>query len=262
MTNVIKEQIESTLNRLIPPEKEALFEMARYSMEGGKRLRPMLTLAVLEAFDIPLDLGLVPACAIEMVHTYSLIHDDLPCMDDDDFRRGKPTLHKAYPESHAVLTGDFLLTYAFEVIANAPQLTLDHKNQLIATLAHRAGSEGMIGGQILDIESQDHPIEPDALQTLQVKKTAALITCALEFGAIIAEVEIAPFQFIGEALGLSFQIIDDILDGDGAFLLFGDEKARGMAEHLYEQALSKVQALKCPAPHLEALVQEMVFRKV
>lgn len=259
---MIKEQIESTLLALIPPEKEALFEMAHYSMEGGKKLRPLLTLAVLHAFDVPIDHGLHPACAIEMVHTYSLIHDDLPCMDDDDFRRGKPTLHKAYPESHAVLTGDFLLTYPFEILANAPHLTLEQKNRLIIALAKRAGHEGMIGGQILDIESQNGPIEPDTLQILELKKTASLITCALEFGAIIVDEPLLPFQSIGEALGLAFQIVDDLLDGDGAALLFGEEKARGLAESLYEKAQLQIQNLKRPTHHLEALAQEMVFRNV
>lgn len=259
---MIKEQIESTLNTLLSPEKEALFEMAHYSMEGGKRLRPLLTLGVLQAFDVPIEHGLYPACAIEMIHTYSLIHDDLPCMDDDDFRRGKPTLHKAYPESHAVLTGDFLLTYAFEVLATAPHLTHEQKNRLILTLAKRAGHEGMLGGQILDIESQDQPIEPDMLQLLELKKTASLITCALEFGAIIANQDLLTFQMIGEGLGLAFQIVDDILDGDGMCLYFGEERAKAMAESLYHGAKTKIQALNRPTHLLESLSMDMVFRKV
>ncbi|MBS0629039.1 MAG: polyprenyl synthetase family protein [Verrucomicrobia bacterium] len=156
----MKEHINRTLLELLPLNGELLFEAAHYSLEGGKRLRPLLTLAIVQTFDQPIEHALRPACTLEMIHTYSLIHDDLPCMDDDDFRRGKPSLHKAYHESHAVLTGDFLLTYAFEVLATAPNLTDTQKTRLIATLAHRAGSQGMIGGQILDIAeaTAKHPM--------------------------------------------------------------------------------------------------------
>ena len=248
--------IEQTLSELIPSENGILFEAARYSLEGGKRLRPRLTLAVVETFGEPLENALHPACALEMVHTYSLIHDDLPCMDNDDIRRNKPTLHKAYPESHAVLTGDFLLTYAFEVLANAPHLTCDVKNALIAILAKQSGSAGMIGGQILDMEGSDSLVE------MHTKKTGALITAALEFGAVICGMHLTPFQKIGEHLGLAFQVVDDLLDNDGIVAVLGVEKARQMVDNLFEKASVLIQSLPGGALKLQQLAEEMLFRTV
>lgn len=255
----MKERIDQTLDQLIPPTKEPLFEAAHYSLEGGKRLRPLLTLAIVETFGQPIEKALHPACALEMIHTYSLIHDDLPCMDDDDFRRGKPSLHKAYPESHAVLTGDFLLTYAFEVLANAPLLSDTQKNRLIAVLALRSGSQGMIGGQVLDIAGGSTNLEH--LLQMHAKKTGALITAACEFGGIITEqTDLAPFQTIGEYLGLAYQIVDDILDGDGIVDVIGQSQAEEFAEDLFEKASRIIETL--PSTHLALLAKEMIFRSV
>lgn len=139
--------INVALEKLIPNKESLLFEAAHYSLQGGKRLRPLLFLAVLESASTPIEKGLYPACAIEMIHTYSLIHDDLPCIDNDNIRRGKPSLHKAYCESHALLVGDFLLTYAFEVICIAQNLTVEEKLKLTQTIAKAAGSNGMIGAK-------------------------------------------------------------------------------------------------------------------
>ena len=259
---MIEEQIETTLKDLIPPGRGILYEMAQYSLEGGKRIRPLLTMSVLEAYGVPMAHGLRPACALEMLHTYSLIHDDLPCMDDDDERRGRPSLHRAFPESYAVLTGDFLLTNSFGVIADSPHLDSSTKLELIATLAKRAGSKGMIGGQILDIEEAGGPIEPDALKAMHLMKTASLIAASLEFGAIIANTDSAPFQEIGELLGLAFQIVDDLLDEDGMARILGKEKAQQMAEELYHLALEKIRALNRPTRELEALAEKAIFREV
>lgn len=254
--------INQTLETLLPQKGEKLVEAALYSLEGGKRLRPLLTLAVVATFEEPLEKALYPASALEMIHTYSLIHDDLPCMDNDDLRRGKPTLHKAFSESHAVLTGDFLLTYAFEVLAKAPYLEEGEKNSLIAILARRCGREGMIGGQISDIEFQDNfPDLPTLIQN-HTKKTGALITAALEFGAILTHQPLPPLQKIGEYFGLAYQIVDDILDHNGAATLLGMDKAKKMAQELYEKVLVEIQSLSHPAPLLEALASLLIFRTV
>src|SRR5262249_10090652 len=133
--------------------------------------------------------ALHPACALEMIHTYSLIHDDLPCMDDDDYRRGKPALHKQYSEGHAVLTGDYLLTYAFEILADSPHLTADKRIKMISTLAKRIGSHGMVGGQVMDLALEGEPVNLETLDLLHQHKTAALLVAALEFGGIISAVE-------------------------------------------------------------------------
>lgn len=257
----MRELIDQTLKQLIPTDGKLLFEAAHYSLNGGKRLRPLLTLTIAQAHDQPIEKVLYPACALEMIHAYSLIHDDLPCMDDDDFRRGKPSLHKAYSESHAILTGDFLLTYAFEVLAKAPSLNDAQKNQLIAILALRAGSEGMIGGQLLDIDRKWDQL--DSLFDMHIKKTAALITAACEFGGIIAGLsDLTTLQSIGEHLGIAYQLIDDMIDKDGAFELIGENETGELAEMHFEKALKLIQTLPCAAPKLEALAKEMVFRSV
>lgn len=215
-------KLEAELDRLLTfpdsPQKR-LFEAARYmTLSGGKRLRPLLVLATVSALDGPLELALAPAAALEMVHTYSLIHDDLPCMDDDDFRRGLPTLHKKYDEATAVLTGDFLLTYAFEVLSKAPGLSDEQKLRMIRTLAFRSGGEGMIAGQLLDMESDTMTLEK--LKVVHQKKTADLLTAALEIGGIIANASkerLEALKSFGHEIGLAFQIVDDVIDRTSSF---------------------------------------------
>lgn len=249
--------IEQKLEELFPPASSLLIESARYSLfPGGKRLRPQLVLATAEAFGAPHELALAPACAIELIHTYSLIHDDLPCMDNDDMRRGKPSLHKAYPEGHAVLTGDFLLTFAFQLLAESPGLSPLQRLDMIHKLALRAGAQGMIGGQSVDLASTGKKIDWQTLQQLHRNKTAALITCALEIGGVIAKTnELQRLQDIGENLGLAFQIIDDLLDAaqeiekPTAVHLLGKDGATAMAEKLFQSALEQIRAL----PHSKAL---------
>lgn len=252
--------LEETLKRLLPAADSPLFEAAQYSFHEGKRLRPLLTLAVVATFDGSIEQALQPACALEMIHTYSLIHDDLPCMDDDDFRRNRPSLHKAFAESTAVLTGDCLLTYAFEVLAEAPGVRDDQKLKLISTLAHRSGAEGMIGGQVLDIAHQgDFPELATLIETYE-KKTGALLTAALEFGAILSNQPLAPFQEMGHHLGLAYQIVDDWLDQDGAVALLGEEYIAEWTADLCENALAQIAKLGRPAPLLEELVSYLIFR--
>jgi geranylgeranyl diphosphate synthase type II len=187
-----------------------LGEAARYAvLGGGKRIRPRLVMAAADLYGAPVEHSLFPACALELIHSYSLIHDDLPCMDNDDFRRGKPSLHKVYGEAHALLVGDFLLTLAFELLASSPYLTPLQRLQLVKTLAFRAGGDGMIGGQALDLA--EHP----NTEEIHRKKTAALFIAACEFGGIIGDHSDLDFlREFGENLGLAFQLLDDLVDGD------------------------------------------------
>jgi geranylgeranyl pyrophosphate synthase len=225
MIDTWKSLIEKRLEELIPSSKEPLFDAVRYSLlSPGKRLRPLLTLASASLFaDDPLP-ALDPACAIEMIHAYSLIHDDLPCMDDDDLRRGKPSLHKAYDEGMALLTGDYLLTRAFDILSHAPHLTDTQKIALIQTVSKRAGAPGMIGGQAIDISSQGKAITPETLIQMHLGKTGALLTACLECGAIAANAPASTLPLlrsIGEELGLAYQFLDDLLDATATTATLG-----------------------------------------
>ena len=256
--------IEKRLNELVvtssSPEQQ-LFEAARYTLlNPGKRLRPLLTLATAEAFGAGTDTALDPACAIEMIHTYSLIHDDLPCMDDDNMRRGMPTLHRIYSEGHAVLTGDFLLTYAFEVIADAPYLTAEQKLDLISTLSKAAGGAGMVRGQVLDIAFEGKTIDLSLLEYIHHSKTSTLMTAALEFGAICGNATLKQREIIrefGSQLGLAFQILDDLRD-DGQEVkekttivsILGTEEAKKRLEKLTISSLEMLSGLGIPTSRL------------
>lgn len=265
--------IEETLRDLLSPARfpeGKMGEAARYCvLSGGKRLRPRLLIATATAFGAPLPLTLYPACALELIHSYSLIHDDLPCMDNDDMRRGKPSLHNAYPEWHALLTGDFLLTYAFEVISQSPGLTAEIRLKLVETLARRSGALGMIGGQESDMRHTGQELDLKTLIQIHQNKTAALIACALEFGGIISHSPDLPvLTQIGENLGLAFQIIDDVLDAEGEkeqpsiVKILGSTQAKAYAEELFNSALSSIRSLSQPAPELEALAHSLIFRTI
>ncbi len=197
------------------PAYGSLIEAMNYSLlAGGKRLRPVLTLAVCEMCDGRAEQVLPFACGVEMVHTYSLIHDDLPCMDDDDLRRGKPTSHKVFGEAMAVLAGDALLTGAFESLSQA-ELPPEQVVQAVQCLASCAGCAGMVGGQVLDMDGEGHALSRQELETLQSLKTGALIQAAAELGCIGAGGSQAQRQAVAhyaQCLGRAFQIQDDILD--------------------------------------------------
>lgn len=217
-----KSLLDQHLDHLIPKTSlyhQTLFEAARYSLlASAKRLRPLIAIAVAESYGIPPKSCLNAASALELIHTYSLIHDDLPCMDNDDFRRGRPTLHRVFNESHALLTGDYLLTKAFEVIAQDPYLTSDKKINLIQILSEHSGGHGMIGGQVMDLDAEDQQIPLTLLEVIHQKKTAGLIIASIEFGACIADAPFEDRQLLmgfGNEIGLAFQIIDDILDETG-----------------------------------------------
>ena len=230
----LKDAIQKRLDLLIPPATDGtLYAAARYSLlAGGKRLRPLLTLVTAHAFDCEIDDAIDAACALELVHTYSLIHDDLPCMDDDDLRRGRPSLHRAYNEAHAVLTGDYLLTYAFEVIANIAPLSAEQRIALTRILAANAGGSGMIGGQLSDLAAEGQQISYDALCNIHRKKTGALISAAVQFGGVIANVAhdtLATLAQFGMRCGLAFQLIDDVLDVTSSDTILGKSAASDIA---------------------------------
>jgi geranylgeranyl pyrophosphate synthase len=268
LTVIIEKRLDELVaNRSLP--QKTLYEAARYSLlSTGKRLRPILTLASAETFGASSEIALDCACAIEMIHTYSLIHDDLPCMDDDALRRGIPTLHKVYSEGHAVLTGDFLLTFAFEVIANAPLLTAEQKLDLIKTLSIAAGGEGMIGGQVIDLSSEGKKIDWPLLEYMHISKTAALITAAVESGAIIGTASLeerASLKLFAQKLGLAFQILDDILDEESdakekttAVSLLGKQEAQRLLETLSQSALVALSLLPRDTSQLRELTHWII----
>jgi geranylgeranyl diphosphate synthase type II len=265
------------------PLYPSLFEAAKYSLLlPAKRFRPLLLLSLLEDFQIPLEVGIDPACALELIHTYSLIHDDLPCMDDDDFRRGKPSLHRAFDEAQAVLAGDYLLTYAFEILVKAPHICCEKKIQLIERLSSRAGAEGMIGGQVLDMTSQGKRVDSSTLNEMFSKKTGALLGVALEFGAILADLNQADQHHLYHAgiyLGVCYQYIDDLLDEIGdereigkplgsdkankkasSLTLFSKEKVKEEAYRHFQKGVEELSNLSSAAPRVLTLFEKCFYR--
>ncbi len=219
--NKLNERIE-LINKalekyLVPKYPERLYEAMNYSVfAGGKRLRPVLLLSACEAVGGNIEDAMPFACALEMIHTYSLIHDDLPAMDNDDFRRGKPTCHKAFDEALAILAGDGLLTYAFEVMLEAVCSKNESKYAKAAKLiANYSGSQGMLVGQVVDVQSEGHKIDDKTLMFIHDNKTGGLIKAALMAGALIGGADsdtVGDFEKIGYNMGIAFQIKDDILD--------------------------------------------------
>jgi geranylgeranyl diphosphate synthase, type II len=216
---ILENQLRSSIDVIQAPSilKEAML----YSLEaGGKRIRPLLLFATLHAFNKDPNIGLSPAVAIEMVHTYSLIHDDLPSMDNDDLRRGKPTNHKVFGDANAILAGDALLTYSFQLIAEASEQSISPqaKVALIQLLAQSSGAEGMVGGQVADMVGEERNLNIDELEYIHVHKTGKMLTCSVLAGAILAEAseeQMGYLQQFSHHLGLAFQIRDDLLDVDG-----------------------------------------------
>ncbi|MFL8937970.1 polyprenyl synthetase family protein [Rossellomorea oryzaecorticis] len=222
-----KQKLEETMVGYVQTKNmpSTIKEAMVYSLEaGGKRIRPVLLLAVIEGFKKDPELGLKTAAALEMIHTYSLIHDDLPSMDDDDLRRGKPTNHKVFGEAMAILAGDGLLTHSFGLIAEDPLITSDQKVKLIGLLAHSAGPEGMVGGQVADIEGENKKLSVEELETIHVHKTGKLLIFSVLAGAVIAGASVEEqtrLERFAHHIGLAFQIQDDILDIEGEEELIG-----------------------------------------
>ena len=214
--------VDSALDRYLPSADTLptrLHEAMRYSVfAGGKRIRPILMLAACEAVGGEIKSVLPAACAIEMVHTYSLIHDDLPAMDDDDFRRGSPTNHKVYGDATAVLAGDGLLTEAFILLSDQnvwADIPPEQCCEVINIMAKNSGSRGMVGGQVVDMEAEKNPVDLPTLEYIHTHKTGALILAAIEIGALLGGATSQQRRALcryGEAAGLAFQVADDILD--------------------------------------------------
>ena len=211
--------VDQALDQFLPKAKTkpaTIHQAMRYSLfAGGKRLRPILCLAAAEASGGEIEPALPLACAVECIHTYSLIHDDLPCMDNDDFRRGRPTSHKVYGEGIAVLAGDALLTIAFEILATAQGWPRYPMPLLIKELAAASGSRQLIAGQVADIEGEGKKATVRDLRFIHEAKTAALLTASIRLGGMSANVtpvKLEALTAFGQNLGLAFQVIDDILD--------------------------------------------------
>src|SRR5438105_2318179 len=214
-----QEMIDRALDRFLPKENApppTIHKAMRYSLfAGGKRLRPILCLAAAEACGGRIDNAMPLACAMECIHTYSLVHDDLPSMDNDDFRRGRATCHKVFGDGIAVLAGDALLTVAFEIVSRAKPTSRYNMSILLRELAVAAGSQKLIAGQVADLEGEGRKIDLAGLRYIHENKTAAILTTSVRLGAMSANADakkLAAITKFGRALGLAFQIIDDILD--------------------------------------------------
>ncbi len=212
-------EVDAAMDAFLPKAKErpaTIHAAMRYAVfAGGKRLRPVLCLAAAEACGGEVSAALAPACAVELMHTYSLVHDDLPAMDNDDLRRGRPTCHKVYGEGMAVLCGDALLTEAFIVLAKTPVTKRYGSREYVSELAETGGSRKLIGGQVMDLEGEGKPLTKRQLIRIHEAKTAALLTASLRLGAMTANAtpaKLGALTNFGYNLGLAFQVIDDILD--------------------------------------------------
>src|SRR3954463_2581775 len=214
-----QKRIDRALDRFLPKENtrpSTIHKAMRYSLfAGGKRLRPILTLAAAEACGGKIEAAMPLACALECIHTYSLVHDDLPSMDNDDFRRGRPTCHKVFGEGIAVLAGDALLTVAFEIVSHAKARRRYDMSMLLREIAVAAGSQKLIAGQVADLEAEGKKVKRRELQFIHENKTAAILRTSVRLGAMSANAaskKLSAMTRFGQRLGLAFQVIDDILD--------------------------------------------------
>ena len=243
MSNALKEylslsqaRVEKALEYRLPSEQllpQKLHQAMRYSvLNGGKRMRPMLTYCTGNALGISLDALDGPACAVEFIHVYSLIHDDLPAMDDDDLRRGKPTCHVAYDEATAILAGDGLQALAFEVLAKDPSITATAEGRLkmIIALARASGSQGMVGGQAIDLQSVGTRLNLPELENMHIHKTGALIRASVNLATLVkpnVDAEVATrLDHYAKCIGLSFQVKDDILDEESDTVTLGKTQGK------------------------------------
>jgi geranylgeranyl diphosphate synthase type II len=254
--------VDQALAQVLPPEETpppSVHTAMRYSvLAGGKRLRPILVIAGAEAVGGTSALVLPTACALELIHTYSLIHDDLPAMDDDDYRRGRLTSHKVFGEAIAILAGDALLTLAFRLVAeNAARVPNPRVlGDVIVEIADAAGTFGMVGGQVVDIESEGKPVPVETLEYIHLHKTAALIRASLRVGALLAGGDAGALEAIGEAgrdLGLAFQIVDDILDVEGSLEQLG--KTAGSDERKQKATYPAIHGLEASRRQAKLLIE-------
>ncbi len=282
-----KSAVESELGRLVPEtgeRPEVIHQAMRHSLfAGGKRIRPILFWAAAEALAGDSPGAVTPACSLELLHTYSLIHDDLPALDNDNFRRGQPTCHKAFGEAMAILAGDALLTRAFGVIAEANDVPEARRIRMVTELAKAAGTvQGMIGGQVEDLEAEGKPVEEDRLLYIHRSKTGAMIRASVRMGAIYASDDdkaLSALSVYGRHMGLAFQIVDDILDvtqssevlgktaGKDAEqrkstfpALYGVEESRRKADEHLSEALAALAPFDDSAIRLKQVAERIVNR--
>lgn len=263
--------IDRWLDDFVPaanePPRDLHAAMRHLLFPGGKRLRPMLALAAAEAVGGRLEAALPAAAAVELVHAYSLVHDDLPCMDDDAVRRGRPTVHVAFGEATAVLAGDALQALAFEAVTAAAPVIPERALLAARDLARAAGSRGIVGGQADDIaaETSSRQLAPAELESIHERKSAALIAAAITTGARLAGADeqlLARLQKFGRDVGVAFQIADDRLDGDGLAATLGNDMAARRAETLLAGALASIDDLGERAEPLRELARFAVRRSV
>lgn len=284
-----QQRVGAALERYLPRvtgSRARLHESMRYAvLNGGKRIRAMLVYWGGQAVGAPSGLLDAPACAVELVHAYSLVHDDLPCMDDDDLRRGKPTCHRAFDEATALLCGDALQSLAFELLTGAENgLTAAQQARMVLALARAIGTDGMAGGQAIDLQSVGTSLELEQLQDMHRRKTGALIEASIRLGALAKEViDTSELQALGayaRCIGLAFQIQDDILDVEGDTVMIGKtqgadiargkptypaivgiNEARRMASELHHQAIDAIAAFGAAGEPLRSLAAFVVNRR-
>ncbi|MCG5238219.1 polyprenyl synthetase family protein [Azospirillum doebereinerae] len=280
--------VEDTIGRLLPSTDLAearLFDAMRYgSLNGGKRLRPFLVMKSADLFGVNPDCAIRVAAAVEMVHSYSLVHDDLPAMDDGELRRGRPTCHRQFDEATAILAGDGLLTFAFEVLADhATHEDPNIRCQLVTALAKAAGGHGMVGGQMLDLIAEHETFDLGTTTRLQRMKTGEMIAFSCEAGGILGKAappQRAALRAYAHDLGLAFQIVDDLLDVEGTeaetgktvgrdaqagkatfVSILGRDRARSQAEILASQASAHLDIFEGRADMLKAVADFVVARR-
>ena len=279
--------VDAALDRLLPSETtepRSIHQAMRYSVfAGGKRVRPVLCLETARMFHSDIASAVHPACAIEFIHTYSLIHDDLPSLDNDDLRRGKPTCHKKFGEARAILAGDALLTLAFETIAATP-VEAGRRAAMVTEVAKAAGTvNGMVGGQVADLEAEGRPVAPEMLEYIHRSKTAALIRASVTVGALCAGAsvdDVARLRRFGETIGWAFQVTDDILDVEESSAALGKtagkdaaqqkatypavhglERSHQIATDLAAQAIGELRTLGERAARLREVAEYLVLRR-
>ena len=282
-----RQEVDRALDRLLPAEStppQTIHSAMRYSaLAGGKRIRPALCLEAARLFEADRRAALDVACALEFIHSYSLIHDDLPAMDNDDFRRGQPTCHKRFGEAMAILAGDGLLTLAFETLSHAP-LDPARRVRVIQEIAAAAGTvHGMVGGQVADVEAEGKPVDAAALEYIHTAKTAALICASVAAGALAgraSEDDLGRMRRFGQKIGWAFQIVDDILDvresssalGKTAGkdqqqhkatypALYGVERSQALADRLSEEAREELAPYADRAEPLQELARILAQRR-
>jgi geranylgeranyl diphosphate synthase, type II len=281
------EAVDAALDRLMPPEDtlpRSIHRAMRYSVfAGGKRIRPVLCIETARLFSDDPGSAIQIGCALEFIHTYSLIHDDLPALDNDDLRRGKPTNHKIFGEAIAILAGDALLTLAFQTLASAP-VEPDRRLKILAAVASAAGTDrGMIGGQVADIEAERKPVDGRGLEYIHRSKTAALIRASVVAGAIAGGADprdITRVETFGEHIGWAFQVVDDLLDVEESSAalgktagkdqaqqkatypaLYGPEKSRAIAAELETKALGELDVYGERGARLRQVGEFLVVRR-